>query len=1343
MLSFFGVTAFAAVDTVYGDMNDDSVVNSDDAIYLLKHTMLPSEYPISQSADVDGTGDVNISDAKYLLKHATLPSGYPILSPRTHYTVTWTNDDGTVLKTTLCEVDAIPSFGSQTPQKPSDAKHNYTFSDWSPKLTKVTGEATYVAVYQETTRTSYTISYDAVGGKNAPASQKKTADAAVKLSTAIPTKSGKVFTGWYCVNDGKTYAAGASFSLNQDAVLCALWGDSCGTCAGNGSWNYTGQCEVCIGVGKVEEKYAVSVNCLVCGGTGMGVCSRCSGAGGMLKCECTCGNVWFLNNGGDRECDNCGKVVTAHRTITCGWCSGSGMGSSSCAMCSGDGKVFDPRVEIITCSNCDGKGRGTFTKICSSCGGQKAIVTYDTYTITLMDGDLVISTKSVSVKSSYQLTVPTKDGYTFLGWYDAPSHGNRYADASGKPLSVWLELSDKTLYAHWIQNCDLILTQNISEAGTVTGGGNYAYGSSVTVKATVNNGYTFLGWYINNRLVSSSLSYTLNLYGNSVLQAKWQPKTYTISTSRNLSDGGTVSGGGNHTFGRTVDLIATTNEGYTFLGWYENGALLSSSEIYTFKATTDRAIEARWRINTYTVSITRNISDGGSAIGDRSYNYGTSVTVTASTNAGYTFLGWYLSDSLVSIDESYTFIVSRDTALVAKWTKNHDVVLQKNIYCAGSVTGEGNFVPNSTVTVTAITNNGYIFLGWYENGMEVCSEESYTFDVSADKTLVATWKLKEEYAALSDFAFELTTWRCEITDVIDKTKTEYIIPDYVTSIGFYAFENCTNFTSIKIPNGVTSIGGSAFKNCTSLASIEIPDSVTSIYSSAFAGCTSLTSIEIPNGVTFIGGFAFENCTSLTSIEIPNGVTSIDSYAFYGCTSLTSIEIPNSVTSIGYSAFENCTSLMSIEIPNSVTSIGYSAFENCTSLTSIEIPNGVTSIDSYAFDNCTSLMSIEIPNSVTSIGYSAFKNCTSLTSIEIPNSVTSIGWSAFYGCTSLMSIEIPNSVTSIDSYAFDNCTSLMSIEIPNSVTSIGFSAFENCTSLTAVYISDIASWCNISFGDNPLYYAKNLYLNGELVTALVIPDGVTSISRGAFRKCTSLTSVVFPDSVTSIDDYAFYDCTNLTSIEFSNSLTSIGSYAFYDCTSLTSIEIPDSVTTISKYAFYECTNLMSVTLGKNVSSIGMDAFYLCKRLVEIINHSALTIKKGGASFGRIAENVIEIHDGASKITALGNFVFYEYGGVNYLIGYAGTDTELTLPATYKGQRYVINKYAFCEYSDLVSVVIPNSVTSIGNYAFYYCKNLTSIEYCGTSSQWQSLSKGAYWDSGAGRNTAAGSYAIIYN
>ena len=213
----------------------------------------------------------------------------------------------------------------------------------------------------------------------------------------------------------------------------------------------------------------------------------------------------------------------------------------------------------------------------------------------------------------------------------------------------------------------------------------------------------------------------------------------------------------------------------------------------------------------------------------------------------------------------------------------------------------------------------------------------------------------------------------------------------------------------------------------------------------------------------------------------------------------------------------------------VTSIGSSAFLGCSGLTSITIPEGVRIIGGGAFYGCSGLTSITIPESVTSIDVMAFSDCSGLTSINIPDGVTWIGMNTFSGCSGLTSITIPESVTSIGYSAFKDCSGLTSITIPESVTRIEERAFENCSDLTKVEFSSIESLCKISFKDyysNPLINAHHLYINGQEITDLVIPESVTSIGGFAFCGCRALTSVTIPKSVTSIGESAFRGCENL-------------------------------------------------------------------------------------------------------------------------------------------------------------------------------------------------------------------------
>ena len=434
-----------------------------------------------------------------------------------------------------------------------------------------------------------------------------------------------------------------------------------------------------------------------------------------------------------------------------------------------------------------------------------------------------------------------------------------------------------------------------------------------------------------------------------------------------------------------------------------------------------------------------------------------------------------------------------------------------------------------------------------------------------------------------------------------KGLTSIAIPNSVTNIGGYAFYYCSGLTSITIGNNVTSIGNCAFAYCSGLTSITIGNSVTSIGNTAFASCSNLTSITIPNSVTSIGDGAFQYCRGLTSITIPNSVTSIGNWALNGCSALTSIIVEDG--NPNYDSRNNCNALietssntllngcMNTTIPNGVTNIGSYAFNNCSGLPSVTIPNSVTSIGDYAFWGCSGLTFVTIPNSVTNIGGSVFWNCFGLTSIvvedgnpnydsrnncnalietssntllygcmntTIPNSVTSIGDYAFSGCYGLTSINIPNSVTTIGDGAFTACHSLTSITIPNSITSIGKDAFFSCPALTSVHITELEAWLKISFGSsesnqsNPLYFAHHLYVNGEEVKDLVIPNCIHAIQGRSFIRCYGLTSVTIPNSVTSIDEFAFYECTGLTSIIIGSEINNIGYRTFAGCEKLSDV-----------------------------------------------------------------------------------------------------------------------------------------------------------------------------------------------
>ena len=601
-----------------------------------------------------------------------------------------------------------------------------------------------------------------------------------------------------------------------------------------------------------------------------------------------------------------------------------------------------------------------------------------------------------------------------------------------------------------------------------------------------------------------------------------------------------------------------------------------------------------------------------------------------------------------------------------------------------------------------------------------------------------------------------------VTGIGTCTDTNVVIPsEYnglpVTSIGDGAFSDCWRLANITIPNSVTSIGDSALSNCTSLTNITIPNSVTSIGDSALYWCSSLTSVTVdPNNsvyhssgnclietdsktliagcstsvipadgsITSIGDGAFASCRNLTSIVIPDSVTTIGDWAFYWCSSLTSVTIGDYVTSIGDRAFSDCTSLTSVTIPNSVTSIGYAAFSDCTSLTSVTVdPNNsvyrssgncLIETDSKTLIAGCSTSVIPADGSVTSIGDGAFSYCGSLTSITIPDSVTSIGSSAFCWCSRLTSVTIGDSVTTIGERAFDGCTNLANITIGGSVASIDGSLFYD-----TAYYGDESNWEN-----GVLYIGKHLIeakdsISGEYIikagtkviadnafrdrynlTSITIPDSVTTIGSSAFSGCGSLTSIIIPDSVTSIGDGAFHGCTGLANITIPDSVTTIGDWAFAECDSLTSIVIPDSVTSIGSRAFSNCINLANVTIGDSVTTIGDSAFSYCTSLTSI------TVDPDNSVYHSSGNCLIET-DSRTLIAGCSKSVIPADGSVTSIGDYAFDGclnlTSIIIPDSVT----TIGDSAFSNCINLANVTIGDSVTSIGDYAFSGCLDLTSI------------------------------------
>ncbi|MBR4330604.1 MAG: leucine-rich repeat protein, partial [Candidatus Riflebacteria bacterium] len=420
---------------------------------------------------------------------------------------------------------------------------------------------------------------------------------------------------------------------------------------------------------------------------------------------------------------------------------------------------------------------------------------------------------------------------------------------------------------------------------------------------------------------------------------------------------------------------------------------------------------------------------------------------------------------------------------------------------------------------------------------------------------------------------------------------------------------------------------------------------------------------------------FGHCESITHITICEGVEVIEDQCFSGYSNLKIVSIPSTLQHIGQAAFSDCNKLGLI-LNGSNLSIDFSslALNERVYVCKTSAPTSSEQIyivdDNFVFDKeKNSLLCyfgsddelvlpdiIEIGDiAVTeySIYDKAFINNT-LKKIIISDSVTSIGAEAFSGCHNLNTIEIPDSVTSIGDSAFRNCDSLKSIKLPDSITSIGNATFDDCNSLNAIEI----------------------------------PDSVTTIGNSTFRNCNNLKSIKLPDSITSIGNEAFDSCYRLSAIELPDSISRIGAGTFRDCPNLRCIKIPAEVTEIEADAFYGCD------------------------IQHILNYSDLNIRKGSDEYGGIASNAINVFNSSDTSLFILDDSFVFDLDTNSLVGYFGKEEKIELPSSIETSKetithYNIGGYIFYYYENLISIEIPDSVTSIGESAFYRCENLKNI------------------------------------
>lgn len=577
--------------------------------------------------------------------------------------------------------------------------------------------------------------------------------------------------------------------------------------------------------------------------------------------------------------------------------------------------------------------------------------------------------------------------------------------------------------------------------------------------------------------------------------------------------------------------------------------------------------------------------------------------------------------------------------------------------------------------------------------------------------------------------------------------------------------------TVIIESGVTSIGESAFFECLSLTNIEIPGSVDEIGSRAFWGCNGLENVTISTGVNSIGNSAFSNCKKLTAITIPEGVTTIGDGAFGGCTGLISVIIPGTVENMGENVFAACSGLKTAGCLTSnnicfewVNKIPDKAFYGDDSLKSVDV-TGFNKIGDYAFTNCSSLASVRL-SSVRQMGISVFEGCRSLNTAGPAGSDCNIeyGWTetlcanAFRGADFLTSITIPDNIYFLEDYSIYDCSALSSITLSGSVTQYGDHTFDGCDNVRDVYyfgdqarkekyfrsVFNSATWhypeteegwtlC----GDALLYQVDSdsgiLYIKGtgamwrweanetpwneqkSIITSISMEEGITKISACAFLGFSKLLYAPIPSTVTVIENNSFCNCSRLKELTIPESVTRIGYAAFYNCPEVETLTIPAAVEEIGDDAFYSCTGLTEVIINSTNVSFGSSVFSGCDGLT-----SAGPIGSG-ASYQfpwteRIPSNACS---GLSHLTELvipGTVTQIGDGAFENCSSLKKATTplweyfdncQLTEVIIPEGVTSVLNA-AFSGLNTIQTIDIPEGVTSIGDSAFSGCYALKRIE-----------------------------------
>lgn len=408
----------------------------------------------------------------------------------------------------------------------------------------------------------------------------------------------------------------------------------------------------------------------------------------------------------------------------------------------GDISVVDGGTLYFVVTPWFGGSIGTYLLSLNLTRTQHAPSTYQiSATASPSSGGTVTGAGTYAQGETCTLTATANTNYSFVNWTE------NGAQVSANPNYSFTVTENRTLVANFTYSpvmYTINATANPSVGGTINGTGQYASGETCTLTAMPNSDYIFTNWTENGTQVSANASYSFTVTSNRNLVANftYSPNVFTITAVANPTNGGNVSGAGNYEAGQTCSLNASSNTGFTFVNWTENGSQVSTNASYSFTVTGNRNLVANFTQNSYIITVSTNPSNGGTATGSGTYNYGQNCTVSASPNNGFAFTNWTENGTQVSTNATYSFTVNGNRNLVANFAQNvHTITATAGANGSISPSGAVSVANGGSQTFEMIPNSGYAVFEVYVDGNLVGSMTSFTFNnVEADHSIFVTFQ---------------------------------------------------------------------------------------------------------------------------------------------------------------------------------------------------------------------------------------------------------------------------------------------------------------------------------------------------------------------------------------------------------------------------------------------------------------------------------------------------------------------------------------------------------------------------------------------------------------------------